>query len=473
MITVDEAYYNSMKNQALNSIGRRNLAEADLFDKRRRLEQLNKELGEMSAEDLIAFQKNLDASKENLQDELDSLKEELGIQLGKQALENKELIESISKLAQGNKEDLDDVSEQISKIEKSFSNTIAKKVRKIESDKTQAMFYYSQLSELIEHISKLYPEKYEALFPEQLNPQFYVLKTTIGYVADNIENEYYEVAIGIAQLGMREAVNSLALLECFHAEFLNIKKIAETKLKKLIFKISELEKPKITKLTIEDSEYADKYGIAYWTRELYGEILDRVEEIQNKYKEFNYTHDAKKMSELSKDVDVIEEQINYCQELEENERKLHYECCEKAAQILDALNENDRGKWHFQDIHIDEEDLRKPVYINLTNSEGYMLSIACIPERDIDVFVHGTVRCEFDIFNLEGKKKDDTHCNIIYENIALLLADRGLPILDRQEYLGNVSNSNSFRDIGVCQAEEKRARWVMEAKKKIGLFEEV
>ena len=474
MAVVPITTYNSMKQQADASFGRMRSAQEELLAEKRKLLRLTQESGGMSKEDLQAMQTKFDAANEQIQEELDSLREEFGRQLGKQAQEYKRALTEIRSLAEGNKHDLDSLNNRISSLETSVKSQFDVLAKRMQNNRKQSLYYYQQLKETVDQIEKLFPEKYEVLFPDQLQPGSYVLRSALDSVLEDIGLGRYEAAIGLSQTYLPEAINTLGLLEFFHAAFLKAEKDTKKALSDLLARVEKLEKPKKTVLHIgKDVEYEDNHGIGYWARELFGEIRQRLSDANARFDICADAHDEKGLTLIHQDIDVLNGQISACEQIEESERRLHYECCERAAQVIDILDANDDNAWYVEEYHINEEDLRDPVYMTLARPEGYRVTVACYQERGISQTEPSTVRCELEVFDNGIEKADAGRCCTIYRNIATILATHGI-VLDSE--IGNETqsaNSKSFIRNAIDHEGQARTRWLSAAKKAIGLFVEV
>lgn len=469
-INVSRNDYDSINSQARTADMRRKSADDDVLKERQRLGQLTKK-GGLSASDLAVLKKKINSANKDLRGELESLREELGRQLGKQALENQRAISSVRQLAEANKRNLEKVNQQINNLEKKINAQVSEIARQLANDRKQALFCYDQLAETVKRISNLFPDKYEALYPEYLQPGYYVLQSTVGFILDDIEHKDYEAAISLAQTRIQEAVNTLAQLEFYHTAFLNADAEVRTALSNLTKRVGTLEKSKNTILLVgrDSEEYEDGHGIAYWARELYREITRRISDSKARFDICDESHDTEGLMRIKEDVNVINEQLSICEQIEENERKLHYECVERVVQIYNALNENDGGTWDGFEWHFNEEDLREPVYATISNSVGHQVAIACIPERGTDLTAMGNVRCEIEVYDTNGRKDDLVQCDIIYNNIVTVVSGYGLApdTGNKDRTLDN--DSKTFIGGTNRREAELRKRWIGAVQKAIGL----
>ncbi len=472
-VNVSRDYYNSMNNQARTADMRRKSADSDVLKERQRLEQLARE-GGLSASDLSALKNKIDSASKDLQDELESLRVELGRQLGKQALENQRVISSVRQLAEANKRSLEKVNRKINILEKRINAQVSEIAHQLENDRKQALFYYDQLAETVNKISSLFPDKYEALHPENLQPGYYVMQSTVAFILDDIDHKDYEAAISLAQTRIQEAVNMLAQLEFYHTAFLNAEAEVKAVLSNLMKRVRKMAKPKKTTLLIgrDSEEYEDVHGITYWAREFFEEITQRISDSNTSFDIFDDSHDTEGLMRILEDVNVLNEQLSICEHIEENERKLHFECVERVAQIYNALNENDGGTWDGFEWHFNEEDLREPVYATIINSMGHQVVIACIPDRSTDLAAMGNVRCEIEVYDKDGRKDDLARCDIIYKNIVTVLSGYGLAPDTGNKDRALENDSKTFIGGTNRRETELLTRWIGAAQKAIGLLEE-
>ena len=220
MAYVNRNQYNTMRNRAQQSDSRKKTADSEVKQEAAKLDQLRRESSGMSAADLQRMQRRFDDANRALQKELEDLRVELGLQLGRQAVETRRALDEIRRLAEGNKRDLEEVNRQIGALEKRIDREVRRLAQQMEGKRKQALCCCDRYGELVKRVQELFPEKYELLFPDVLQPGFYVLQTGLGYVLDNIEHGDYEAAIGVAQTRIPEATRMLGHLEFFHSAFL-------------------------------------------------------------------------------------------------------------------------------------------------------------------------------------------------------------------------------------------------------------
>lgn len=474
MAVVTREQFNAMQRQANLSDSKRQNADQELLTEKRKLEQLVREGSGMSKEDLQAILKRFDATNKDLQEDLEDLRERFGQELGKQALDNKRAFAEIRRLAEGNKHDLEDLNNEISALEKSIKAHFDKLEKLAQDNRKQALYFYGQLREFAEQIEEQFPDKYEVLYPEQLQPGAYVLRSVLGSVLENIDRGNYEAAIGLAQTYLPAAINILGHLEFYHTAFLNVQANTKKSLSALIGRIKKLEKPKKTVLNIgKDAEYEDIHGIAYWTRELFDELKQRLSDTKMRFDTCDEAHDTEGLNLISRDLDTLNEQLSICEQIEANERRLHYECCERASQVFDILDANDQKLWTLEELHINDADLREPIYMTLVRPEGYRITVACYPERESNLTAPGNVRCEMEVFDGGNEKEDTARCCIIYRNIATVLAAGGITLDSQPDNGISAASSKTFISSTIDHEGKARDRWLNAAKKAIGLFEEV
>ncbi len=471
MVIVNRTQYDSMRSQAASSAARRQSADQELLEQRRKLEQLARDGGGMSKEDLRAIQKRFDATNKALRDELEELRERFGQELGKQALENKRAIAEIRHLAEANQHDLEGLSREITGLENSIKAHFDRMEKRAQDNRKQALFYYEQLREIVEQVDELFPDKYEVLYPDQLQPGAYVLRSALGYVLEDIDRGNLEAAIGLAQTYLPEAVSTLGQLEFFHTAFLNTEADAKKALCTLGDRVRKLEEPKRTELCVGKAEYEDEHGIAYWARELFCELKRRSTNSETRFGICDEAHDTAGLTLIRQDVDTLDEQLSICEQIESNERRLHYECCERASQVFDALDANDPKLWTLEELHVNEADLREPIYMTLTRPEGYRITVACCPERGANLTAPGNVRCELEVFDSGEEQDDVARCRIIYGNIATVLATSGIVIAPQPEDGAAAATSRSFIRSAIDNEEQARNNWLSAARRAIG-FEE-
>lgn len=473
MAVVNRDHYYAMESQANNADYRRREADQKVSGEAERLKALRAEADGMSQADLRKLQKKFTDASEDIQRELDALREEFGKQLGKQASENARAVAEIRRLANENKRDLDKLSKDLNSLEKKIKTQFEALAAKLQDDRKQALYCYGQLDTLVKQISELFPEKYELLYPDQLKPTFYVFQASTATVVQEIKAGHYEVAIGLAKLRIPEAIATLGLLSHFHDAFL--KAGAETKqaLLSILNRVDRLEQPKTTTVCIDgEVEYDDDHGPAYWARELYSEIVKRILESRERFNVCEDDHDTDGLTKLLRDIGELNEQLTACEQIEENERLLHYTCYQRAYQIYRTLTRTNRNPWSLVDIHINEEDLREPVYLILSRPDGYRATFTCIPERKACLTEPGTVRCELEVFDSGDEKDDLSACEINHKNIALTLETTGIQLCAKPHTAENI-DSKTFVDGVINQEAQTRARWMNAAKEAIGLLEEI
>ncbi len=465
---------NAMRRQADLSETLRQNADKAVLQEKRRLSELSRETAGMSADDLREIQKKFDQSNREIQEEVESLREELGKSLGKLTLEYKRSIADISRAAEKNKRDLESLNKEITSLEAKIKKQFDELAQQIQTNRKRALYYYDHLKQTVERISKLFPEKYELLYPDQLQPNYYTLRSSVGSVVEDIEQGNYEVAIGLAQIRLPEAISILGLLEFYHKSFLDADAAAKGAFSKLMDRVKKHDGKKVTTVCINDDiEFDDEYGIAYWVRELYSELKARISETKSRLEACKESNDADGLTMVRRDIDELNEQLSICEQIEENERRLHYECVYKAHMIRRALVRTKQNPWSLDGkIQTNQDDLREPVYMELTRSDGYRATVACIPERSANLTRQGSVRCELDVFDKGTEKDDLAGCRINYDNLALALRSAGIELSPRTA-LGTTTSSKSFFEGAVNCDEQNRTKWLTAAKKAIGLFEEV
>lgn len=467
MAVVNRDTYNSMKAKAAQSGSARDAADRAVLSERARLIQLEK--GEnglrMDASQLI--ERRINDASGVLQDDLDELREEIGKQLGKQAIATRKMLDDVRRLAETNSSELDEVNKQISALEKRVDGEFKKIIEQIDTAKKQALCYYKQLDDVIAQIAKLHPEKYELLFPDVLQPGFIVLRTSLGTVADDINQGYYEAAIGVAQTRLPEAVNMLGHLEFYHTSYLRVSQEALGLLKRLKARLKALCSNEKRLIAFEDDvEYEDTHGADYWSRELYESISERLDDASSRMDEYVDTLDFEAIGVLLAELNEIERQCSACKTISDNERQLHFECVEHAARIFDILHRNDNN-WSFREQYINEADMRDPISIVLTSPEGYSVVVACIPERGT-LSQYGRVRVEIDSFDSGLSKEDIGRCKVIYENtIAVLHANGVIQSSNRKN--GFTADSHSFIQKTTIDENTSRATWLNKTKTVLGL----
>ncbi len=474
MAVIYRDQYNSMKIQADLSNTKMLNADRQLLIEKRKLEQLSRERGGLSKEDLREMQKKFDSASRDIQEELESLREEFGRQLGRQALENKRSLAEIRRLAENNKRDLDSLNKEIGSLEKKVKEQLDSLARQLQEDRKQALYYYDQFGEIVRKIGERFPDKYEVLYPEQLQPGYYALRSGLGSVLEDIEAKRFEAAIGLAQSLLPGAVNMLGLLEFYHTTFINVEAETKKTLSNLLNRVNDAEKPKKTVLNIgESAEFEDDHGIAYWARELYAELKQRISAANTQFAVCDEAHDAEGLTKIHHDLEVFNDQLTICEQIEENERQIHYECCERTIQIYEILAENEpSNNWTPIETHVNEEDLREPVYMTISRQDGFQITIACYPERSKNLTAPGKVRSKLEVFDRGSEKEDAAKCRNLYRNVATVLAINGIELDYPSEGDTLTANSKTFIHSAIDHEGQARNKWLYAAKKAIGLFEE-
>ena len=458
-----------MLSQAQQSESRRKEADEELVNEEKKLKQLKMESGGMSSDDIVFVKERINTAHRDIQNDLNNLGKDLRDQLEKHSLDSQRAIESVRQLAESNRKNLATINKEISDLEETINLQAHEFAKKINDDRKQALYYYDQLLCNTEKISGLYPEKYEALFPDRLHVSFNVLKKTIDDVAEDIKHNRFESAIGLVQTRLQESVNYLIQLEAYNAAFLKTKNVVVEGQLRVLETLEQIEKEKKTTICINDTEYIDCHGMPYWVREMYKIMKEHFEETSRLMKISIDAYDNKGLIDISNDLKNIEAQLSVGRLIEENERKLHYDCCEQLAQIYDAINENDNGKWKVENNSINEEDLRGPIQIVLSCQEGIRLNIACIPERNVDPKVYVKSRCRIEVFDKGETKEDLSRCEIIYNNIVTILAGHGIAIeLNKKSDLIDY-DSNELIERTIANEQIMRKEWLEQSKKTLRL----
>ena len=470
MAYVNRNQYNTMRNRAQQSDSRKKTADSEVKQEAAKLDQLRRESSGMSAADLQRMQRRFDDANRALQKELEDLRVELGLQLGRQAVETRRALDEIRRLAEGNKRDLEEVNRQIGALEKRIDREVRRLAQQMEGKRKQALCCCDRYGELVKRVQELFPEKYELLFPDVLQPGFYVLQTGLGYVLDNIEHGDYEAAIGVAQTRIPEATRMLGHLEFFHSAFLRARTEAEKTLSQVEDHVGQLAAEKKTVVTLENGvEYDDKHGAVYWVRELYEELRQKAEQSAETFREVADAHDGEGLTELTRELQALQAQLTVCETIEENERRLHYECLEQLSRIYEVLDQNDRGLWNLVGVYTDEDDLRKPVYMLLRRPEGYHLTVICTPERSTDPLRPGTVRCSWQAFDRGTERDDPAKCAVLWDNVTAILGQAGIRTMPEHGGAPDVADSASFAGRAVAAEVTARSKWLDMTRKTIGL----
>ena len=468
MAVINHNTYISMKDKAAQSDHMRNAADRELLAAQARLSQSERDENALRKDSSQIIEKKIRDAQKILQGDIDELREEFGRQLGKQAVTTQKMLDDVRRLAESNSKELDHVNKQISALEKQLDGTFKKIVTQIDTVRKQAACYYDQLSNIIDQIGKMDPEKYEILFPEVLQPGYAVLRNSLVSVLDDLSQGYYEAAIGVAQTRLPEAVKMLGHLEFYHASYLRVSKEASSLLETLERQFRVMCSTEAKTITFENEvEYEDAHGADYWARELYAGLRDKTDALSSRLSEYSETLDFEAMEPLIPQLQEIARQCSDCESISDKERQLHFTCVELAAQIYDVLHRNDSG-WSVKERHINDDDLRDPISFVLTRPEGYCVAIACIPERGAP-FQQGTVRVEMDSFDCGMSKNDSGRCKIIYENTAAVLVASGIAPGISCKPKGFTADSQAFIQKTATNEKTSRTMWLNQAKRTLGL----
>ena len=464
-----------MRAAANASDSRRRSAEQSVRIQQERLNKLSMESKGLSASELRSLQARFDKANQVVQSEIAAVRVNYEKQLKQQSNETKRMIADVRKLAEKNKTELADVKKKISSLEAKVNNEF----QKIEDDqrrkKEHALYYFEGLSNLIDKMSLLSPEKYELLYPEMLQPKYYTFKETLCSVLESINKGYYEAAIGLAQTRTPEAVSILAQLEYYNVVFTKTKKQLDKEIRMLLEKKDALENEHITTVKLKNGdEYDDKYGVPYWTREIYSEISEYFDKNLEQYAMFVEALDTEGLLSIQKSLKRLSEQYDLCEILSDNERLLSYECYDLAANIYEILNENDQDMWEIESVYSNEDDLRGPTYLLLKTSNGsitYHVTIMCYPERSVDPKNKGCPRCKIEVFDLQYEKDDLSRCDTLYKKVITVLEESGIEVSshDSQKKVAVANNDLFVKQTLSCEG-KTRNKWIDLTKKSIGLI---
>lgn len=464
-----------MRAAANASDSRRRSAEQSVRIQQERLNKLSMESKGLSASELRSLQARFDKANQVVQSEIAAVRVNYEKQLKQQSNETKRMIADVRKLAEKNKTELADVKKKISSLEAKVNNEF----QKIEDDqrrkKEHALYYFEGLSNLIDKMSLLSPEKYELLYPEMLQPKYYTFKETLCSVLESINKGYYEAAIGLAQTRTPEAVSILAQLEYYNVVFTKTKKQLDKEIRMLLEKKDALENEHITTVKLKNGdEYDDKYGVPYWTREIYSEISSYLDKNLEQYDMFVEALDTEGLLSVQKSLNRLSEQLNLCEKLADNERVLSYECYDLAANIYEILNKNDLDMWKIEGVYSNEDDLREPTYLLLKTTNGsitYHITIICYPERNVNPRNKGCIRCEIEVFDQQYEKEDISRCDTFYRKVITILKENGVnaPLDNASKSVSSSSNESFVKQVLCCEG-KARNKWIDLTKKEIGLL---
>ena len=458
-----------MVAQANQSGARKRNADQIVHEHIQRLKDLKRESKGMSAADLKAMETKINSAEKSIQKEMDAIREEFGRQLGRQAVETRNALREVRRLAEGNKSDLEKLRREIVTLEKRMEEEFRRWNRDLQNKRKRALLLCDQLDEHVKAIQNLYPEKYELLYPDQLHPGVFVLQSGLASILECIEGGNYEAGIGLALSRLPEAISIQGQFEHYHETYQKTNKEASDSMNRIRERIRSLNEPKETNVASHGWGYTDKYGISYWARELYAEVESRLELLEAQRKECEKAHDSEGLSLIIQAVQELNDKITDCETIEMNERMLHYECCGMAKQIMDVLNQNDGGVWELQETHINEEDRREPVYAVLSRPEGDHITVACIPERSEDPLALGDVHCEIEAFDRKMEKEDISRCRIVLQNAVTVLASNGIAIGDRQIEESQSGTKDAFVQTAIYNEGQARSKWLGQTKEVIGL----
>ncbi len=468
MAVVNRNTYQATKTRAAQASTARRAADQEILSERARLLQLERDEKELRRDSAHMIERELNEASSILQDDLDALREEFGQQLGKQAVATKKMLDDVRRLANLNSKELDEVNQQIASLEKRLDGDLKRIVAQIDTAKKQAVCFYDQLSGIVGQIAKLSPEKYEVLFPDILQPGYMILKTSLGTIQDDINQGYYEAAIGVAQTRLPEAVHMLGHLEFYDASYRRIYKKASSLLGKLNSQLNAMRATNVRTVVFGDEvEYEDSHGADYWARELFDIISGSIESFNKRLNEYSKVLDIDAIEKLWAEMQGGERQCAACIAISDQERQLHFECVEKVAQASDILLAND-SNWTFKAWNINSDDMRDPASAVLTSPEGYSIVIICSPERSI-AGQAGSVRMEIDAFDCGMSKEDLGRCKVICESVTSVLHANGM--LRGEQAIPNActTDSQSFIRRATIDENTSRVKWLNKAKATLGL----
>ena len=475
MAVVDRSRYDSMRAAANASDSRRRSAEQSVRIQQERLDKLSLESKGLSASEIRSLQSRFDKANQVIQSEIETVRVNYERQLKQQSYETKQMIAEVRKLAENNKTELADVKKKISSLEAKVNIEFQKIKDDQRRKKEQAIYYYEGLSNLVDKISLLSPEKFELLYPEILQPKYYTFKETLCSILESINKGNYEAAIGMAQTRTPEAVSILAQLEYYNEIFNNTKRQTDIEIKLFLEKKVALEDEHITTVKLKNGdEYDDKYGVPYWTREIYSEISAYLDKNLEQYAMFVEALDTEGLLSIQNSLKRLSDQLNLCEKLADNERVLSYECYDLAANIYEILNKNDPDMWKIESVYSNEDDLREPTYLLLKMTNGkitYHITIICYPERSVNPNNIGCARCEIEVFDQQYEKDDLSRCDTFYRKVITILKENGIEISSNDSDNKVVVSDNDLFVKQVFSCEGKtRNKWIDLTKKAIGLL---
>ena len=460
MAVINRDHYNSMKRQANQAESQRFNVDQEVLQKRRKLSALKDQATGLSATDLRAVQRKFDKAYLEVQKELESLREELGLKLGRQATETKREIDNVRRLAQKNQKDIDAVAKQAKELEKTVNDQIKSLAEQIENTRKKALYYFDRLEDIVQKVSLLYPDKYEILYPDQIQPGYFTLQTGLNDVLGNIEGKTYEAAISVAQTRIPEALTMLGQLEFFHNRFLSTEQDTRKKLEEIQIRFEKLQSPEKRTIAVTINEYYDDKGTDYWARELFQDILNNFEEQKKLIGEYAENNDADSLMISIQQLNNLNLQLTQCEQIEENERRLHYECMDRAFEICEELENNSGWKRiTAEPVPVDEGDLRGPIYIILKNGD-FHITVTCCPERNVAIEKHGRVQSTFEIFD-NGLEKDDVSlCDTKYRDVIAVLRTSGIVINEDQDTRLIAVTQDAFVKRKVAEEKQSRNNWL-------------
>lgn len=471
MAVVDRDMYYNARAQANQAAARREAINQELYAQKRKLAELNGQGGGLTAEDLTAMQQRFDRANQGFQHELDKLREDLGRQLGRQAVETRRVLDEIRSMAADNRRTLDAAVSKISELEKEMARQFKAIEAQLQEKRKTALFYYDQLTDLVAQIEKLSPEKYELLYPDQIKQNSFVLRSGVADVLSDIESRNYEAAIGLAQSRIPEALTLLGQMEFFHNRYLAQKRETGRQLEAFRKRLATISASLVSTLTIAGKEYRDDKGVSYWAKELYQKILEELAECERQFEYLTVTQDAEGLQFVSQELEQMELQLTDCEAIAANERQLHYECVDRAWLIAEALENHSDWVITQEPYPAIDEDLRGPVHLPLQHkSEGYFLMVTSSPVRSDRPLERGSVLGEIDVFDSELRKEEASLCNTQYKNAVAVLKSDGITVAEDQDARKSTANQEAFLDRTKRDENQSRSKWLNNAKMAIGMI---
>ncbi len=320
-------------------------------------------------------------------------------------------------------------SARVAQISQGFAEVMDALVKQEKDNAKSAQVYFENITSLFDQINSLHPEAFEPR-------AYFELKEIIRSTKANIDSGRYQASLINTQSGLLKASSLLTRLiianEAFNEEIASATELADAL--KARFDHFDPSMDGGIEFEIDGEKYEYDYDIDHWSEGRFSELRSAFEDAYRQLQDAKAARaPVEQIKVLKRTFEELGIRLDRCDAAARAEMLGSERALETAARLCDSLTDNN---WELDEHGFDGDDDRKPYKMILKDAIGNSVSVVVSPG----------VSSERPTIFLEAFAEEESHADIIKNNIQATLPQQGLCVEQTQQLndCQNNSDGNTF-----------------------------